>query len=128
MTPEQEALIRKAHASVKGARVLAEEKLFDFAVSRAYYAMFYVAEAFLLGEDVAASKHSSVIALFGQRFAKTGQVPKEFHRYLIEARDSRNAGDYDAAQTFTEQDAEKQISRADKFLDLAERLLDKPTA
>ena len=80
MTPEQAALVRKARDSLRAARVLADqEHLYDFAVSRAYYAMFYIAEAFLLGEGLAFSKHSAVIAAFGQRVAKTGRVPKEFH-------------------------------------------------
>ena len=40
MTLEQEALLRKAKDSLRGARVLADQKLYDFAVSRAYYTMF----------------------------------------------------------------------------------------
>lgn len=80
MTLEQEALLRKARDSLRGARVLADQKLYDFAVSRAYYRMFYVAEAFLLGEGLTFSKHSAVIASFGQRFAKPGRVPVELHR------------------------------------------------
>ena len=46
-----------------------------YAASRAYHAMFYMAEAFLEGEELAFSKHSAVIAAFGQRFAQTGKVP-----------------------------------------------------
>lgn len=34
----------------------------DFAISRAYYAMFYVARALLLTRDVRRSKHSDVLA------------------------------------------------------------------
>ena len=36
MTPDQAALLRKAHSSLHAAKLLAGEKLFDFAVSRAY--------------------------------------------------------------------------------------------
>ncbi len=85
--------------------------------------MFYVAEAFLLGEGVAFSKHSAVIPAFGQRFAKTGRVPPEFHRYLIQAEDSRNVGDYDITSGLSESDAAEQIVRAEKFLELAERMI-----
>lgn len=121
MTLEQEALLRKAKDSLRGARVLADQKLYDFAVSRAYYTMFYVAEAFLLGEGLAFSKHSAVIASFGQRFAKTGRVSGEFHRYLIEGADSRNTGDYDIGPGLSKAEATKQIKRAKQFLDLAAR-------
>ena len=40
MNPEQAALLHKAHASLRAALLLAEEELYDFAVSRAYYTMF----------------------------------------------------------------------------------------
>jgi uncharacterized protein len=72
MTPDQVALLQKAQASLKAARLLADQTLYDFAASRAYYTMFYVAEAFLLEEGLAFSKHSAVIAAFGRQFTKTG--------------------------------------------------------
>jgi len=124
MTPEQAALIKKAQDSLRAARVLADqEHLYDFAVSRAYYTMFYIAEAFLLGEGLAFSKHSAVIAAFGQHFAKTGRVPEEFHRYLIEGEGSRNISDYDIQPGTTPDKAAEQIARAKKFLELAEHAI-----
>ena len=90
MTPEQSALLSKAYDSVRAAKLLSDARLYDFAVSRAYYAMFYVAEAFLLGIGLSFSRHAGVIAAFGERFAKTGIVPVELHRYLI----------FDATQPF----------------------------
>src|SRR2546425_9345635 len=102
MTPEQEALLSKARDSVRAARLLADAGLYDFAVSRAYYAMFYVAEAFLLGQGLSFSRHSAVIAAFGERFAKPGSVPVQFHRYLIEGQDKRNIGDYQIGPGLTE--------------------------
>jgi uncharacterized protein (UPF0332 family) len=121
---EQAALLRKARKSLRGARVLAyQELLYDFAVSRAYYVMFYVAQAFLLEDGLAFSKHSAVIAAFGERFAKTGRVPVEFHRYLLDGEDRRNTGDYGLGVELSKSDADQQIARAEQFLDLAERLL-----
>jgi len=74
MMTEQAALLQKARDSLRAARLLETESLHDFAVSRAYYVMFYVAEALLLGEGLACSKHSAVIAAFGQHFSKAGRV------------------------------------------------------
>jgi uncharacterized protein (UPF0332 family) len=79
MTREQAALLKKAYDSLRGAKLLARDGLHDFAASRAYYTMFYVAEALLLGEELSFSKHTAVIAAFGRRFARTGVVPAEFH-------------------------------------------------
>ena len=126
MTTEQAALFKKAKDSLDAARLLVEQGFYDFAVSRAYYAMFYVAEAFLLGEGLSFSKHSAVIAAFGQHFVKTGRVPQEFHRYLIEGEDSRNVGDYDIASGLNKEEALEQIDHADRFLELADKLPSQP--
>jgi hypothetical protein len=52
VTREQTALLKKARDSLHGAKLLAGDGLHDFAASRAYYAMFYVAEALPLGEGL----------------------------------------------------------------------------
>jgi uncharacterized protein (UPF0332 family) len=126
MTPDQAALLRKAHSSLHAAKLLAAEKLFDFSVSRAYYTMFYVAEALLLGQGLAFSKHSAVLAAFGERLTKPGLVPPEFHKYLLDGEDSRHVGDYDLGPGLSAGEAAEQIHRAQEFLDLAARLVGPP--
>jgi uncharacterized protein (UPF0332 family) len=68
---------------------MARESLYDIAVSRAYYAMFYCSEALLDADGLQFSSHAAVVSGFGQHFTKTGRVPAEFHRHLIQAQDSR---------------------------------------
>ena len=123
MKPEQIALLRKAGESLRAAELLATNELLDFAASRAYYTMFYIAEAFLLNEGLTFSSHAAVISAFGRDFARTGRVPVEFHRYLIDAQDLRNQGDYDIDSAITEAEANQLIAQAEQFLELAERLL-----
>ena len=62
MTPDQEGLLGKARRNIRSARMLLADGDCDTAVSRAYFAMFYVAEALLLSKSLAYSKHSAVIA------------------------------------------------------------------
>jgi uncharacterized protein (UPF0332 family) len=123
MTPDQAALLRKAHSSLHAAKLLAGEKLFDFSVSRAYYTMFYVAEALLLGQNRSFSKHSAVLAAFGEHLTKPGLVPSQFHRYLLDGEDSRHVGDYDLGPGLSAAEAAEQIRRAQEFLDLAAQLI-----
>ena len=85
--------------------------------------MFYIAEAFLLNEGLTFSSHAAVLSAFGRDFARTGRVPVEFHRYLIDAQDLRNQGDYDIDSAITEAEANELIGHAQQFLELAERLL-----
>ena len=63
MTSEQETLSLRAKESLAAAKLLHQSGYHGFAASRAYYAMFYMAEALLLGKNLAFSKHSAVIAL-----------------------------------------------------------------
>ena len=123
MKPEQEDLLRKAEDSLSAAQLMQENGYHDFAASRAYYTMFYLAEALLLEYGLAFSKHSAVIAAFGERFAKTGLVPKELHRYLTEGQDSRNVADYHVGSTLTKDEADLQIARAGRFLEVTRERL-----
>jgi uncharacterized protein (UPF0332 family) len=122
MTSEQSALLQKARDSIRAAKLLADQELYDFAVSRAYYAMFYIAEIFLIDEGLTFSKHSAVISAFGKSFVKTGKLPTKYHRYLIEGENSRNVGDYDTGG-LSKDEALMQIQRAEEFLKLAERMI-----
>ena len=70
MTDEQRELLLKAQQSLEAAKLLLANNFPDYATSRAYYSMFYIAEAFLEGEELSFSKHSAVIAAFGREFAK----------------------------------------------------------
>jgi len=123
MTPGQGNLLLQAQESLVAANLLAQGGHHGFAASRAYYTMFYVAEAFLMGKDLSFSKHSAVHAAFGEHFAKTGLVPREFHRYLIRAMEVRHAGDYQGPRTVSAEEAAEQIARAEKFIELAARMI-----
>jgi uncharacterized protein (UPF0332 family) len=85
--------------------------------------MFYAAEAILEARGLSFAKHSAVIAAFGKHFVRTGAVPEEFHRYLLEAYDVRQAGDYGSPEDVPPDEAKVQIERAEQFLVLAQRLL-----
>ena len=104
MKPEVRELMDKAVRSLKTAEKILKDGEVDFAGSRAYYAMFYVAEALLLERDLSFSSHSAVIANFGKEFAKTGILNPKFHNYLIKAQDRRNIGDYAIGTHLTEEE------------------------
>ncbi|MDB9311416.1 HEPN domain-containing protein [Aphanizomenon sp. CS-733/32] len=119
MTEEQRELLLKAQQSLEAAKLLLNNNFPDYATSRAYYAMFYIAEAFLEGKRLSFSKHSAVIAAFGREFAKPQLVPTHFHRFLIEAQELRTTGDYGQLNAVTIDQAAEQIDRAEEFLSLA---------
>ena len=123
MTEDQQELLEQATDSIGAARLLLEGGYPGYAAARAYYAMFYAAEALLEGEGVSFSKHSAVIAAFGRVFAHSGKVPAEFHRFLIEAQDIRQTGDYGERNAVTAEQAREQVQRAERFLSAARSLI-----
>jgi uncharacterized protein (UPF0332 family) len=123
MTPAQLNLLLKAHQSLSAAKFILDGGYPDYAASRAYYAMFYIAEAFLEGEGLSFSKHSAVISAFGREFARTGRVPVKFHQFLIRSQELRNAGDYGEINAVTANQAADSIAQAEEFLELAQNLI-----
>ena len=123
MKPEVEELLDKARRSIKTAEKIFKDGEIDFAGSRAYYALFYIAEALLLERGLAFSSHSAVIANFGKEFARTQTLNPKFHNYLIKAQDRRNIGDYAIGKHLTEDEVREMLDWAKEFLKAAKDFL-----
>ena len=67
MTDEQRELLLKAQQSLEAAKLLLTNHFPDYATSRAYYAMFYIAEAFLEVRDF----HFPALLIKGMNFSLT---------------------------------------------------------
>lgn len=119
MIPEQQGLLQRARESLDAAKLLLQNGYAGFAASRAYYAMLYAVQALLLEKGLSFSKHSAVIASFGRYYAKTGEFPVEYHRYLIDSLEIRQIGDY-GGMVVEDIEAGLQIARAEQFLQLVE--------
>lgn len=95
MNREIEELLQKSRRSLQAAQRLLETKDYDFAISRAYYAMFYSAQAALLDEGLEYSSHAAVVAHFGQHFIKSNLLPRRLGKALTRAFRSRMVSDYE---------------------------------
>jgi uncharacterized protein (UPF0332 family) len=123
MMSEQLDLLRQASQSLQAAQLLRNQGYHGFAASRAYYTMFYVAEAFLLGKGLAFSKHRGVHAAFGQHFCKPAIVPPEFSRYLSVGMETRHLADYGHCGRVTPEKCDEVIRHAQAFLEVAKRVI-----
>ena len=101
---------------LKSAKILLKEKDYESSVSRAYYAMFYSAQAALLTKKLSFSSHKGVISAFGEHFIKTGIFPKEMGRELNRAFEKRQIGDYEYTFVITKQEAEEILRNAKEFI------------
>jgi uncharacterized protein (UPF0332 family) len=118
-------LLEKAIDTIEGAELLLEHEKVDIAAGRAYYALFYIAEALLNEKGLQFSAHGDVIGAYGKEYAKTKLLDPKFHRWLIKGFDTRLIGDYHV-DTKIEMDAvADMINRAREFLEAAQKYLTK---
>ncbi|MEA3401231.1 MAG: HEPN domain-containing protein [Armatimonadota bacterium] len=128
MTEEMRVLLADARRNASAARDLLDRgDSDDIAASRAYYAMFYVAEAALLSLDLSYSKHQAVVSAFGREFAKGGILPRELHGHLREAFGLRQTADYATGASVSRAAAEEVVDRAEQFIDAIEDYLRQQT-
>lgn len=125
MKPATAKFLEKAARSVEAAEQLTKHGNAEFAVGRAYYAMFYAAEALLNENELRFRKHAGVHRAFAQHFAKNGLLDEKYHRWLIAAFSKRITGDYGIDSDVTAEDAAVLIDQAHLFLKAATEFLEK---
>ncbi len=111
------SLIERAKKYLNSSRILLEEDDYESSVSRAYYAMFYTAEAVLLTKNLSFSSHKGVISAFGEHFVKTGIFPRDMGRELTRAFEKRQLGDYEYTFVITEDEAEEVLDKSKDFVE-----------
>lgn len=124
MKQEIGELFDRAKPSIKTAEKILKDGEIDFAGSRAYYAMFYVAEALLLEKGLAFSSHSAIIANLGREFAKTNTLNPKFHNHLIKSQDRCNIGGYAIGSHLNEKEVREMLTWAKEFLKAGENYLE----
>ena len=93
------------------------------AINRAYYAIFYAANATLELQGLERSKHSGVMSVFREKYVKTGKIESEYSDVYGQAFVSRQKGDYERVKLPTREEAEKAIQGAERFVARIEKFL-----
>ena len=127
MKEESSLLLLRAGEAIESASLLLKEGYLADSISRAYYAMFYVAEALLYEKDLSFSKHGNVHGAFGEHYVKTGILDKKYHKWLLEAFSRRIASDYDASASFQSSSVRTMIDQAWEFLQTSKKYLENPS-
>ncbi len=110
--------MENAYESLSAARLNLDNDFYSAAINRAYYAIFYAANAMLATKKLNRSKHSGVLAAFRQHFVKTKMVPPELSDTYGQVMDNRHVGDYELYTGVTKEDVEVDIERTQEFLDV----------
>ena len=89
---------------------------YSTAVNRAYYAIFYAANALLATQGLSRGKHSGVIAAFRQYFVKPGLIETEYSRTYGRLMNDRHGADYDLETDVEPEQAAVDVENAHQFV------------
>ncbi|MBO6154865.1 MAG: HEPN domain-containing protein [Lachnospiraceae bacterium] len=105
------------------AKLMYENGRYKNALNRGYYAIFHAIRAVNALDGFDSSKHSGVIAHFNQEYVKTGIFSKEISKIIKEASENREKADYLDFFVASKEEAQKQLVRAEKAIELVEQYL-----
>jgi len=108
--------MERAEKTFSSAELLLREADYEGCVSRAYYAMFYAAEALLLTKNLKFSSHKGVISQFGEHFIKTEVFKAELGRNFQKTFQRRLIGDYSYSPEIDRKEAVDIIDWTKDFL------------
>jgi len=121
--PEIANNMRLAHEALDDAQANLAQGRYHTAANRAYYAVFYAANALLATLGLQRSKHSAVKAVFQEKFVKTQQIETAYSDDYEETMKKRDIADYDAFAVVDEPFARDGVERAQRFVERMESYL-----
>ncbi|RLF88087.1 HEPN domain-containing protein [Thermococci archaeon] len=123
MREEINALLKRAKERLEAAWELYLKGYYNFAISNAYYSMYYCARALLLAKGISPKSHAGVHSLLGREFVKTKEMPMALYTIYSKALNMRHVADYDVFIEYSKEDALDILNGANEFLKFAKKYL-----
>lgn len=118
-------LVRKSKRAIRSARLDVQDRDFDSAVNRSYYAMFDMARAALLSSGIPEDKlprtHKDVIAAFRRHVIESGKIDVELAAALSRTEALRLQADYSGTE-IDAKSATDAYTRAEMFVQVVEQV------
>lgn len=123
-TPEVRAYVQSAWRALRAAESeFVRGQDYSVVANRSYYAIFYAANAMLATEGLQTSKHLRVMALFRDKFVRTGVFEPAHMRDYVETMKRRHVSDYDLQQAANAEFVRVSIESAQRFTSRVEKYL-----
>ena len=116
-------MMAKAKDSLEVARQLHEQKHYNDAASKAYYAVFHSLQAILLTKELSFSKHSAVMSAFNKEFIYSGDFAKDFYTKIIRLFKDRQIGDYEYTKEIDRESSETDVADTEMIINAIEEYL-----
>lgn len=123
MKKQTSFLLNKSQTFLRSAAVLLELEDYDSCASRAYFSMFYAAQAALLAENKKLPEQMGIRSAFIQQFVDSGRLPERAGRVLDRSYDLMEVADYSNTYSVEQEQAERVLQEAEAFVNtVADRL------
>lgn len=103
--------------ALNDAKLMYDNERYKNALNRAYYSIFHAIRSVNALDGYDSSKHSGVISYFNQHYVKENVFPKELSKIIRLASENREKADYLDFFIASKSEAEKQIHRAEEFIE-----------
>ncbi len=117
--------IAKARETLDEISLHIDNKLWNTAINRLYYACYYAVIALLINKEIKATTHSGVRQMFGLHFIKTGKIEKGLGKFYSDIFDMRQSGAYEDYIEFTKDDVLDLLPPANNLISCIEIILNK---
>lgn len=114
--------IQRAKETIQEVETHIENKFWNTAINRMYYACFYAVGALLVKNGVETSSHSGTRQKFGQLFVKTGKVDRELAKHYTDLFEKRHKGDYNDFYDYDKETVIRLFPLSKKFIERIEEM------
>jgi uncharacterized protein (UPF0332 family) len=115
--------MEKARHTLQVAVRLANDREWNDAAGRVYYALFHAVSALLIHDRIQVKSHKGAYAMLSMHYINTGKLPKSYGDFYRKMEILREKGDYDCFYDATEEEVVATIPQAREMIDaIAERI------
>ena len=115
--------IQRAKETLSEIETLIENKFWNTAVNRLYYACFYAVGALLIKNKIETTSHAGARLKFGQYFVKTGIIDKKLAKHYTNLFEKRQKGDYNDFFDFDEETVKQLFPLSKELIDKIDEIL-----
>ena len=124
---DKELLIKlqkeKAYRILSEADDMVEQKRWDIAANRYYYACYHILQALFISKGLSAKTHDGSLTHLGQDFIMPGLIDKKFGRFFARMVQLRHKADYNSIAEVTEAEVLEMAPLSKEFVEQVKEIL-----
>lgn len=115
--------LEKSDQALMEATLMAQNEFYDSAVTRLYYACFYVTLGLLIDNQITTSSHRGVKAMLSLHFVKKNLLETKHIRTYSELLNGRKLSDYEDFFYQDKESYEEYLKKAKEFIETIKSLI-----